>query len=153
MAEDISKKITISVEAETDEFNKNIVELNQTLDSLLQRQKQLTELGKENTKMFNDIGMQVKQAQAAIEGYNKAIGAHEKTVTASNGSLVQNKALLESLKQQYDKLTDSQGETCQRHQRFKYSNRYIIEYNCRPGKKNFQIAAKYLICTRALQMR
>ncbi len=66
MAEDLNKKILIQVEAETDQFKKNITDLNQTLDSLLQKQKQLSDSGQQSAKAFNRVGngMNYEFAQA-----------------------------------------------------------------------------------------
>ena len=50
MTDDINKKITISVEADTDQLQENITALNQTLDGLLLKQKQLTDSGQQNGK-------------------------------------------------------------------------------------------------------
>ncbi len=52
MAEDINKKISIKVEAETGELTQSVTELNKTLDTLLQKQKQLSDAGLQNTKVF-----------------------------------------------------------------------------------------------------
>jgi hypothetical protein len=131
MAEDLNKKILIEVEAETDQLKKNITDLNQTLDSLLQRQKQLSDSGQQSTKAFQDMAAQVKAAQTAIENYNKAVDSHTKTLDSNNkaidnnskavnanvkvldsskNTLQQNKDVMESLLKQYDKLSKSEGD-------------------------------------------
>ena len=82
MADDINKKITISVEAETDQLQKNITALNQTLDGLLLKQKQLSDSGQQNSKAFGDMAAQVKVMQSAIENHSQALGNNLKGVNA-----------------------------------------------------------------------
>ncbi|MDB4903095.1 MAG: hypothetical protein JWQ63_2376 [Mucilaginibacter sp.] len=110
MADDINKKILIQVEAETDQLKKNVTDLNQTLDSLLQKQKQLTDAGLQNTKAFQDMAVQVKTAQTAIESHSKAIENNVKAIDSSNTTLQKNKDLMVSLLQQHDSLSKSEGD-------------------------------------------
>jgi len=108
MADDINKKITIQVEAQTDDLKQSITDLNQTLEGLLQKQKQLADGGKENTKSFHDLGTQIKATQTALENYSKAIDGNVKTLTALNRSLAKNKDLLAAVSQQHEGLAKSQ---------------------------------------------
>ncbi|HAL80813.1 MAG TPA: hypothetical protein DCO83_00110 [Mucilaginibacter sp.] len=117
MADDISKKILIQVEADTNQVAQSIADLNQTLDALLQKQKQLTDSGQQNTKVYQDMATQVKATQAAIDNHSKAIDNHSKAVDnnvkalgTSNSALQQNKDKMVSLLQQYDSLSKSQGD-------------------------------------------
>jgi len=124
MENDLNKKILIQVEAETDQLKKNITNLNQTLDGLLQKQKQLSDSGQQSTKAFQDLATQVKAAQTAIENYNKAFDSHTKTLDnnskavnanvkaldSSKNTLQQNKDVMESLLKQYDQLSKSEGD-------------------------------------------
>jgi hypothetical protein len=87
MADDISRNITISVAADTDQLKQNVTDLNQTLDSLLQKQKQLTDAGQQNSNAFRDVATQVKTAQAAIDNHSKAIDNNVKLLNASNDSI------------------------------------------------------------------
>jgi hypothetical protein len=109
MADDISKKILLQVEADTNQLDQSVAALNQTLDGLLQKQKQLSEAGQQNTKAFQDMAAQVKTAQAAIDNHSKAVDNSVKAISSSNNSLQQNKDLLLSLLQQYDSLSKSEG--------------------------------------------
>jgi len=109
MADDISKKIIIQVEAETDQFNKDLVTLNQSLDSLLQKQKQLSDAGQQTTKAFQDIAIQVKSVQTTIDNHTKAIDNNRKMVDSSNNTLKQNKDLMVGLLQQHNQLSQSTG--------------------------------------------
>jgi hypothetical protein len=138
MAEDISKKITIQVEAETEQLKQSIAEVNQTLDGLLQRQKQLAESGQLTGKAFQDMAAMIKQAQAAIESqtkaindnaqamasskntlaqsksavddHTKAIGDNAKALTSAKTSLAQNKEAMAGLLEQYDAVSRAQGD-------------------------------------------
>jgi len=117
MADDISKKILIQVEADTDQLEKNVTDLNQTLDGLLQKQKQLTNSGQQNTKAFNDMAVQIKATQATIESHTKAIDNQSKAIDnnvkslgSSNNTLQQNKDMMVSLLQQYNSLAKSEGD-------------------------------------------
>ena len=82
MADDINKKITISVEAQTDQLQKDITTLNQTLDGLLLKQKQLSESGQQNSKAFGEMAAQVQIMQSAIENHSQALGNNLKGVNA-----------------------------------------------------------------------
>jgi hypothetical protein len=86
MADDISKKILIQVEANTDQLEQNIADLNQTLDGLLQKQKQLTNSGQQNTEAFNDMAVQIKATQATIEKSKNSFDAHKVAVDALSSS-------------------------------------------------------------------
>jgi uncharacterized phage infection (PIP) family protein YhgE len=110
MADDINKKILIQVEAETDQLKKNVTDLNQTLDGLLQKQKQLTDAGQQNTKAFQDMSVQVKAAQTVIENHSKAIENNVRAIDSSNNTLQKNKELMVSLLQQHDSLSKSEGD-------------------------------------------
>jgi hypothetical protein len=109
MAEDLNKKILIEVEAETDQFKKNITDLNQTLDGLLQRQKQLSDSGQQSTKAFQDLANQVKTVQAAIDNHSRALDSNAKVQKSSNNTLQQNQDLMAALLKQYDSLSKSEG--------------------------------------------
>jgi hypothetical protein len=110
MAEDLNKKILIEVEAETDQFKKNITDLNQTLDGLLQRQKQLSDSGQQSTKAFQDMATQVKIVQAAIDNHSRALDSNAKVQKSSNNTLQQNQDLMAALLKQYDSLSKSEGD-------------------------------------------
>jgi hypothetical protein len=110
MADDISKKILIQVEADTDQVKQGIADLNQTLDTLLQKQNLLATTGQQSSKAFQDIAAQVKNAQAAIDSHSKALDNNAKTLGSANNTLQQNKDLMVSLLQQYDNLSKSQGD-------------------------------------------
>jgi len=110
MADDISKKILIQVEANTDQLEQSVADLNQTLDGLLQKQKQLTDSGQQNTKAYQDMAAQVKATQAAIDNHSKAIDNNVKSLATSNNTLQQNKDKMVALLQQYDSLSKSQGD-------------------------------------------
>ena len=105
MADDISRNILVQVQADTEQFEQNIAKLNQTLDGLMQKQKQLTDTGQQNTVAFRDTAAQVKTVQAAIDDHTKAINNNAKALTASNNTLQQNKELLAALLQQHDSLS------------------------------------------------
>ena len=111
MADDISKKITISVEAETDKLKENITELNKTLGDLLQKQKQLSDSGKDSTKAFKDMAGQIKATQAALEGHSKAADEHVKTLDKSKTSLAENKDKMAGLLSKYDELSRAEGDS------------------------------------------
>ncbi|HEY4326171.1 MAG TPA: hypothetical protein VGN20_19445 [Mucilaginibacter sp.] len=102
MTDDINKKILIQVEAETSQLKQNVSDLNQTLDSLLQKQKQLSDAGNENTKAFQDMAMQVKTVQTAIDNHTKAIDNNVKSLNTSN-------AALNTLSSSFVKLKDISG--------------------------------------------
>lgn len=110
MAEDINKKISIKVEAETGELTQSVTELNKTLDTLLQKQKQLSDAGLQNTKVFADMTTQIKRLQSAVSGHNKAVDDSTKALNTSKSALQQNKENLDLLKKQYDALVAAQGD-------------------------------------------
>jgi len=110
MADDISKKILITVEADTDQVAQGIADLNQTLDSLLQKQKQLADAGQQTSAAFRDITSQAKSLQTAIDNHSKAVDNNVKALGTSNSALQQNKDKMVSLLQQYDNLSKSQGD-------------------------------------------
>jgi hypothetical protein len=114
MADDISKNIIIKVEADTDQVKQGINELNQSLDTLLQMQTQLAAAGQQNSKTFQDIAAQVKTAQAAIDKHTQSVIANAKTLGSANKTFSENKALMASLLQQHDKLSNAQGNHTKR---------------------------------------
>jgi hypothetical protein len=102
MAEDINKKITIEVEAETGEFNKSATELNKTLDDLLKKQKQFTDGSKDNTKALQDLAAQIKAVKTAFDSQAKAIEDNTKVNSSSKTGLAQNKEALDALLKKYE---------------------------------------------------
>ena len=131
MADDINKKITIKVESETEDARKNLTELTRALDSLLQRQKLLAEIGKDAGKSLMDFADKLKAAKSVLESTTKAIddtssAMNKKTkatdnnsksieentrrVKASKDSLAQNKEKLDALLKDYDQLSRAQGD-------------------------------------------
>ena len=109
MADDISKKIFIQVEADTAQVKQSIADLNQTLDTLLQKQNQLATTGQQSTKVFEEISAMVKNATKAIDSHTKATGDNAKTLGSANNTLKQNKDQMVSLLQQHKNLSKSAG--------------------------------------------
>ncbi len=110
MADDISKKITIVVEAETGELKKSITDINQTLDALLQRQKSLGDGSKDTTKALKDLATQITAVKAAMETHSKAIDENSKMLSTSRSGLQQNKDALDALLQKYRAISNEQGD-------------------------------------------
>ena len=123
MADDISKKIIIQVEADTKQLEQNVAALNQTLDGLLQTQKQLTVSGQQNTKAFDDIAVQIKATRETIESHNKAIdnqskaidnnvkslGSSNNTLQQSKDAFAAHKTTVDALISSFDKLKSATG--------------------------------------------
>jgi hypothetical protein len=66
----------------------SVATLNQTLDGLLQKQKQLSESGQQNTKVFQDMATQIKTVQTAIDNHSKAVDNSIKAISSSAGKLL-----------------------------------------------------------------
>lgn len=110
MAEDVNKKIEIEIKADIAESLKSIAALNQALDGLLLKQKQLDDAGQQNIKAFQNLATQVKTAQGAIDSHSKAITDNVKTLSSSNNTLKQNQDLMVALLQTYNEVSKSQGD-------------------------------------------
>jgi len=83
MADDISKKITIEVEMETESITQNITSLNKSIDSLLAKQQQLNAAGQQNSAAFEAITQKLEALKASLKEANTQLKAN----TASLNSL------------------------------------------------------------------
>ncbi|MDB5136853.1 MAG: hypothetical protein JWP37_3456 [Mucilaginibacter sp.] len=107
MADDISKKITIEVEAQTDKLQQNIAGLNQIINELLANQQKLTSTGNENSAAFEKTAAAVDKYQKQLAGVTKQISSFNSTLKSSTSSLQKSQSLIEGLAKANDKLAKS----------------------------------------------
>jgi hypothetical protein len=118
MADDISKKITIGVEADTDGFTQNIANLNKIIDGLLAQQKQLDAAGKQNSATFGSVTEKLAdfqkklrdvtaQASTNAGALNSLTNAYGNTARGSKEVNEQVSALSGTLTQQEQKVAAS----------------------------------------------
>ena len=87
MADTINKNIQIQVSADTEQLKTDVGNLNQTLDTLLNKQQQLSNAGQQNTKVFQDNAAQIRLTQAAIDNHTDALGDNAKALTDQKNSV------------------------------------------------------------------
>src|ERR1700760_2789823 len=76
MADDISKKITIGVEMETESIAENISSLNKTIDSLLAKQQQLNTAGQQNSAAFEAVTAKLETFQTKLKEATALVAAN-----------------------------------------------------------------------------
>src|SRR5476651_318337 len=67
MADDLNKNITITVTAQTDTVQQNIVSLNKTINDLLVQQKQLDAAGQQNSATYDGITAKLDALQKNLK--------------------------------------------------------------------------------------
>jgi len=94
MADDLNKNITITVTAQTDTIQQNIVTLNKTIDGLLQQQKQLDAAGQQNSATYDGIAAKIdalqknlKDATTQLDEQITALNNLEKAAKTSDTAL------------------------------------------------------------------
>jgi hypothetical protein len=107
MADDISKKITIEVEAQTDKLQQNIAGLNQIINELLANQQKLVSAGNENSEAFEKTAAAVDKYQKQLAGVTKQVSSFNSTLKSSTTSLQKSQSLIEGLAKANDKLAKS----------------------------------------------
>ncbi|HWZ15696.1 MAG TPA: hypothetical protein VNW95_10715 [Mucilaginibacter sp.] len=110
MADDISKKITIGVDLDTENLSQNISNLNKTIDSLLAKQQQLTAAGQQNSAAFNSIASTIIGFQKTLQDISTqlASGVSSLTALSTSGKMAENS--LSALAAQHQKTTKAAAE-------------------------------------------
>jgi hypothetical protein len=111
MADDISKKIIIGVEAQTDGFAQNISSLNKIIDTLLEQQKQLDEAGKKNSETFDSISAKIETFQKRLEDVNKQVTANATALNSSSTAAKANESAIASLTTQLQSNAKATGDS------------------------------------------
>ncbi|WP_179415536.1 hypothetical protein HDF19_21795 [Mucilaginibacter sp. E4BP6] len=75
MADDLNKNITITVTAQTDTVQQNIVSLNKTINDLLLQQKQLDAVGQQNSATYNGIIAKLDALQKSLQDATTQLNA------------------------------------------------------------------------------
>ncbi|QJD95158.1 hypothetical protein HH214_04320 [Mucilaginibacter robiniae] len=110
MNKNLQNQAVNEVNINTDKLKNDVIALNAELEKLLQRQNELTTSGEKNTKAYQDVATQVRIAKDAIKENTAQIDSNIKALNLSKGSLEQNKALLQSLQNQYTALSQAEGD-------------------------------------------
>lgn len=114
MADDISKKITIEVELETEKLTKNITDLNKSIDSLLAKQKELNTTGQQNSAAFESVSSKLETFQKRLKEVNTQVAANTASLNSLSASGKTTESSLSSLTAQHQKnakaASDSSGK-------------------------------------------
>ncbi|HTK21822.1 MAG TPA: hypothetical protein VL442_20035 [Mucilaginibacter sp.] len=114
MADDINKKITIEVEAQTNKLQQNITSLNQIINELQANQKKLTESGNENAAVFDKTAEAIGKYLKQLDALNKQLSSYSKEINSSGTSLEKNQALVDALAKTNEKLSKSIADSSSR---------------------------------------
>jgi hypothetical protein len=98
MANEISKKITIGVEAQTDNFTQSIGNLNKIIDSLLAQQKQLDAAGQQNSATFNNVAAKLEIFQKRLQDVSKQAAVNTTAFNSLSQSVKQQKSNIDESK-------------------------------------------------------
>jgi hypothetical protein len=111
MADDISKKITIEVELETEKLTQNITNLNKSIDSLLAKQKELNTAGQQNSVTFESVSSKLETFQKRLQEVNTQVAANTTSLNSLSASGKTTESSLSSLTAQHQKNAKAVGES------------------------------------------
>lgn len=111
MADDFTKKVLIDIQLKSDQLKSDVVDLYNTLGTLVVQQKKLQGQSKQNTTEYVELESKIRLTKGSIRDANKEIDNSSKALNANANSIQQNRALLSLLTQQYVKLGQEQGKT------------------------------------------
>ena len=111
MTDDISKKITIEVEAKTEDFAQNITNLGKTIDGLLAKQGELTASGQKNSEAFKDISSKLEELQKKLQDANTQVNANATALNTLNTAAKTATGSLASLSTQQQTTAKAVGDS------------------------------------------
>jgi|GEM_PF-2074720 len=111
MAEDFQKNILFTAESKLSTVKGDLLELNQTLEEQLTKQKLLELQGKRNTQAYIEIASQVRITKQEIRNSNKELDNAVRALNSQANSLQQNRALSATLTAELIKLSQTDGAT------------------------------------------
>ncbi|HTD41581.1 MAG TPA: hypothetical protein VK671_13220 [Mucilaginibacter sp.] len=107
MADDISKKIIIEVEAQTGKLQQNISSLNQVINELQANQQKLIASGNEGSAAFEKTATAIDKYQKQLDTANKQLKSFNSGINSSSSSLKKSQTMIEALAKANDKLSKS----------------------------------------------
>ncbi|MGZ3813250.1 MAG: hypothetical protein ACXVJN_15995 [Mucilaginibacter sp.] len=107
MADDISKKITIEVEAQTEKLQQNIAGLNQIITQLQANQQKLIATGNENTAAFEKTAAAIDKYQKQLSAAGNQLKTFTSDLSSTNSSLQKSQSSIDALAKANDKLSKS----------------------------------------------
>ena len=110
MADDISKKITIGVEMETDKLTQNITSLHKAIDSLATKQKQLTAAGKQNSAAFAGITLKLDALQKKLHDATAQVTANTAALDTLSAASKTASGAISSLTTEHQKNTKATSD-------------------------------------------
>ena len=110
MADDLSKNITITVTAETDQLEQSITNLNKIIDSLLAKQKQLADAGKTSSDAFQNNADKIDIFQKSLQNATTQLNAYLSVLNSTASSLQKNQSLITALTSAKDKYSKTLGD-------------------------------------------
>ncbi|MDR3693377.1 hypothetical protein [Mucilaginibacter sp.] len=111
MADDISKKITIGVEMDTETLTQNIGNLNKSIDGLVAKQQQLSAAGKQNTAAFEEISAKLDVLKKSLQEANTQLQANTSSLNALDTAAKTAGGSVSSLSDQHQKHTKAAGDS------------------------------------------
>ena len=109
MVDDINKKITIEVEAKTEDFAQNITNLGKAIDGLLEKQHQLTAAGQQNSASFKDVSSKLEELQKKLQDANTQVNANATALNSLNTAAKTASGSLASLSTQHQTSAKTAG--------------------------------------------
>jgi hypothetical protein len=107
MADEINKKITVSIEAPTEKLQQNITSLSAIIDKLSESQQKLSKSGDENSAAFKTISQSITRYQGQLKAAGQQLNTLSSALKSSSATLRQNKTLVDALNKTNDQLTES----------------------------------------------
>lgn len=110
MADDINKKITIQVTAQTDQLEQSITNLNKIIDTLLTQQKQLIDSGNQTSAAFKNNADKIDIYQKSLQNATSQLNSYLTILNSSATSLQKNQSLITALTAASDKYSKTVGD-------------------------------------------
>jgi hypothetical protein len=107
--DNFGEKLVKSIKADSNALKNEIISLNKELEKLDKKKRDLEAIGNTTGKVYQNIASGVRITKTSLEEAEKQLDANTKALKLNNGSIQQNKAFLESLTVQYDRISKAKG--------------------------------------------
>ena len=111
MADDLNKNITITVTAQTDILQQNIVNLNKTINYLLLQQKQLDAAGQQNSATYDAVSAKLNALQKSLKDTTAQLNTQTTALSSLGAAAKSTEATLGSLNKQLQNTQKAAGNS------------------------------------------
>jgi hypothetical protein len=111
MADDISKKITIGVEMDTEALSQNIANLNKSIDGLVAKQQQLSATGQQNSAAFQEVSGKIDALKKSLQDAQTQVQENTSSLNSLGTAAKTAGGSVSSLSDQHQKHAKAAGDS------------------------------------------